>query len=697
LLNPRSIALIGIPGDVRVPLARPLIALQRHGFTGRIFAVNPKYHTIGGLPCYRRVSDLPADIDAAWIAVPAVQAARTLADCVERGIRAAVIAASGFAEVGPEGTVRQAEIQEIAKRYGVAVLGPNSLGFVNCWDHVALTFSGLVERTSFLPGNVAVVSQSGGLGGSVANRLQDRRIGLSYFLSTGNEANVGLSECLEFLVEDDRTDIVIAIVEAIRDGQGFIDSARRALDAGKVIIALRLGTSPVGQRTATSHTGALVGSLSAWEAATTNLGVLTVSDIDDLVDAAVWCRRARCDGPVRRIVIVTSSGGAAIHTADRLSTAGIDVPPLDLGSAAELRAILPGYANPANPLDVTAGLPEETFVAALTAVARAKQHDAIVLPLNMLGRDQAAARIGGLALVGRECGITVAVCHFGGSQAAEAAALCDRLDIPAFSSAGSLASAARAGNVLNIARNRHRTRKILPVEPVATQERGLLSYTSASRLLEHAGIALPRQVKISTAAEAQATKGMPYPVVVKVVGRVFIHKTDKRAIRLDVRSDAELVAALDELDRTTPAEGREGFLVQEMVEGVEVIVGLLRDATFGLVLLLGRGGIATELAQDHRWLLLPVDVEDVKDALGSISGLRTLEGYRGVPRRDVEALIDTILKVQQLALALGTDVEEIELNPVIVGAEGQGCRAVDVLIRMSESAHGCEKHIDGRS
>jgi acyl-CoA synthetase (NDP forming) len=387
---------------------------------------------------------------------------------------------------------------------------------------------------------------------------------------------------------------------------------------------------------------------------------------------------------VRRVVIVTSSGGAAIHTADRLSTAGIDVPPLDLSIGAELRAILPGYANPANPLDVTAGLPEETFVAALTAVARAKQYDAIVLPLNMLGRDQAAARIGGLARVGRESRITVAVCHFGGSQAAEAAALCDRLDVPAFSSAGSLASAAGACNMLHVAGNRHRAREVQPVAPVAIPERGLISYASACRLLEHAGIALPRQVEGPTVAEAQATKGVPYPVAVKVVGREFAHKTDKRAIRLGVANETELVAALDELDRTTPAEGREGFLVQEMVEGVEVIVGLVRDPTFGLVLLLGRGGIATELAGDHRWLLVPVDAEDIKEALGSINGLRTLEGYRGARRRDYGALIDTILRVQQLALGLGPDLEEIELNPLIVCAEGHGCRAVDVLIRVSD-------------
>ena len=684
LLRPRTIALVGIPGDLTTPLARPLVALQRHGFPGRIFAVNPKHRAIGGLTCYPRVSALPDDVDVAWIAVPAAQVAATLAECVARGIRAVAIGTSGFAETGRDGAARQAEIRDIANAHGLTVLGPNSIGFVNCWDGIALTFSGLVDRERLLPGNVAVLSQSGGLGGSVANRLQDRRIGLSHFLSTGNEAGLGLNECLEFLVDDDRTQIVISIVETIRDGVGFIDAARRALEAGKPIIALRLGTSVVGRRTAASHTGALAGSLSAWEAAAAKLGVITVSEIDGLVDAAVWCSRAGCRRPVRRVAIVTSSGGAAIHTADRLSVAGIEVPSLSGDVAADLRGILPGYASPANPLDVTAGLSEETFVAALTAVARGRQYDAIVLPLNMLGRDQAAARIGGLARVGRETGITVAVCHFGGSLAAEAATLCDRLDVAAFSSAGALASAAQAGQVLDVARNRHRTREPLSVEPIALEERGLLSYASACRLLEQGRIGLPRQVLVPTAAAAEAWRGLPYPVAVKVVGRGFVHKTDRRAVRLGIQSDTELVAALDDLDRTTPMEDREGFLVQEMVAGVEVIVGVVRDASFGLVLMLGPGGIATEIAEDHRWLLIPVGREELHEALASIRALRALEGYRGSRRHDLEALIDTIVRVQQLALALGPELEEIELNPLIVCAEGDGCRAVDVLVRMAD-------------
>jgi acyl-CoA synthetase (NDP forming) len=676
---------VGIPGDLTTPLARPLIALQRHGFPGRIFAVNPKHQAIGRLTCYPRVSALPDGVDVAWIAVPAAQVAATLAECVARGIRAVTIGTSGFAETGRDGAARQAEIRDIANAHGLTVLGPNSIGFVNCWDGIALTFSGLVDRERLLPGNVAVLSQSGGLGGSVANRLQDRRIGLSHFLSTGNEAGLGLNERLEFLVDDVRTRIVITIVETIRDGAGFIEAARRALEAGKPIIALRLGTSVAGQWTAASHTGALAGSLSAWAAAAAKLGVITVSEIDDLVDAAVWCSRAGCSRPVRRVAIVTSSGGAAIHTADRLSAAGIEVPSLSGDVAADLRGILPGYASPANPLDVTAGLPEETFVAALTAVARGRQYDAIVLPL-MLGRDQAAARIGGLARVEREMGITVAVCHFGGTLAAEAATLCDRLHVAAFSSAGALASAALAGQVLDVARNRHRTREPLPVEPIAIEERGLLSYASACRLLEHGRIGLPRQVLVPTAAPAEAWRGLSYPVAVKVVGRGFVHKTDRRAVRLEIQSDTELVAALDDLDRTTPMEGREGFLVEEMVAGVEVIVGVVRDPSFGLVLMLGPGGIATEIAEDHRWLLPPVGRDELHEALASIRALRTLEGYRGSRRHDQAALIETIVRVQQLALALGPELEEIELNPLIVCAERDGCRAVDVLVRMADGA-----------
>lgn len=683
LLAPRSVALVGIPGDPTNPLARPLLALQRHGFSGRVYPVNPRHRSIGALPCYPRVSSLPEPVDTAWLAVPADQVVRTLAECADFGIRAAVVASAGFAETGHDGKARQEEVRHVARTRGITVLGPNSIGFVNCAADVALTFSGLVEAPALIRGRVAVLSQSGGLGGSVANRLQDRRIGLSYLLSTGNEADLGLAECLEFLVDDEGTDAVVVIVEAIRDGRRFIQAARRALETGKPIIALRLGTSSVGQQVATSHTGALAGSLRAWEAAAAKLGVIAANDVGELVDAAVWCQRARRGDRVQRVAIITSSGGAAIHVADRLSAVGIDVPALEPTVAAELRAILPGYANPANPLDVTAGLPEETFVSALTALARGGQYDALVLPLNMLGGDRATARIGGLARVGRETGVPVAVCHFGGSLAAEAATLCDRLDVAAFSSATAMAWAAKASDAFEVARERERKADRSRLEPIVAEGDGLLPYQSACGLLERVGIGLPRQTIVTEVAPTGSWRGLPYPVAAKVVGRAFAHKTERQAIRLGLENEADLAGALLELDRATPSDGRDGFLVQEMVQGVEMIVGVVRDATFGLLLLIGRGGIATELAQDHRWLLMPATADEVEAALASISALRVLDGYRGLPRYDRKALVDSILRVQHLALALTPEVEEIEVNPLIVCADGQGCRAVDVLIRMS--------------
>lgn len=681
LLAPRSVALIGIPGDLQAPLARPLLALERHGFPGAVYPVNPRHASLGGRPCYPSLAALPETPDVAWVAVPGASVPAVLEECVARGVRHVVVASAGFAETGDHGRARQRAIAERARTHGLTVLGPNSIGFVNVWDRVALTFSTAVAVDALVAGDVAIVSQSGGLGGAVFNRLQDRALGVSYLLSTGNEADVGLEECLEFAVGDARTRAIVLVVEGIRDGAGFRRAAARALDADKPVVALRLGITDVGGRLARSHTGAIVGSHRAWQAVAARYGIVTVADVADVTDVLVWLARAG-RGALRRAGVITSSGGAAVHLADRLSVAGFELPAPGAATETALRATLPAYATPANPLDVTAGLPEATFQAAATALATGGDVDALLVPLTMLADDQVAPRLASVQTIARATSAPVALCWLGGSSAARGLALADRQGIACFPAPGGLVSAMTAVRARADARRRWLGRVEDP-RPAALPApgAGVLGYEAACALLERFGVPLPAQALVADAAGAVAAgRRLGYPLALKAVGGDFLHKSDRDGLALGLRDEAELERAARALTAVTAGAACDGLLVQRMVEGVEVAVGVVRDVTFGALLMVGPGGTAVELSGEHQCLPLPATAEDVRAALDAVPSFRRLRGYRHEPPRDRDALVDAVVRVGRLALALGDTLRELDLNPVIVGAEGKGVAAVDVLV-----------------
>jgi acetate---CoA ligase (ADP-forming) len=684
-LAPRSIALVGIPGDEGSPLARPLFALRRHGFTGAVYPVNPRRSAIGGERCYPALAALPEPPDLAWIAVPGHRVPAVLDECIAVGIRHAVVVSAGFAESDASGAARQAAIAERARIHGLTVLGPNSIGFVNAWERVPLSFSTAVEVPALIAGDVAIVSQSGGLGGAVFNRLQDRHVGISYLVSTGNEADVRLDECLEFLVEDERTSVIVLIVEGVRDGQAFRRAAARALEADKPVVALRLGLTAVGGRLARSHTGAIVGSARAWDGVARQLGIVTVDDLADVPDAVIWSRRAGARH-ARRVAVITSSGGAAVHVADRLGAAGFELPPLPPAAERALREVLPAYATPANPLDITAGLPEATFAAAVQAVARSGGYDALLMPLTMLAPEQARVRVGTVAELAGGLDTPVAFCWLGGSLAGPGIEAADRHGLASFTSVGGAVAAMAAARTRAEARERWlgRGREAAPV-PLDGPGRGVLPHGAVLALCERFGIAMPPQALVKDAAAAvSAARRLGYPVALKAVGADFLHKSDRQALRLGIGDAGGLERAVRELEAVVAGSACEGFLVQRMVEGAEVAVGVVRDETFGPLLMVGPGGTAVELSEEHRCLPLPATAAEIRTVLDAVPSFRTFRGYRHVPPRDRHALVETIEHVARLALALGPALAEIDVNPVMVGPEGKGAWAVDVVVVMDE-------------
>jgi acetyltransferase len=676
-LAPRSIALVGCPSDLSRPGARPLVYLLKHGYPGRIYPVNPRHAEIGGLAAYPSLTDLPDRPDTVWIGVPESDVLPVLDETARLKIPNAVIMTSGFGETDADGAAREARLRALADGAGITVLGPNMLGFVNCWERVPLTFSsaGAVDR--LLPGALGIASQSGALGGVVVNRAFDRLIGVSAMVSTGNEIGVTVSECLDYFADDERTRAVALVVEGIRDGDRFRSAAERLLLAGKPLVALKLGRSAAGQRNALTHTGALAGSYAAWRAVARQLGIVEVESFEDLVEVAGFLSRE--PRTVRRGAgVVTTSGGASIMLADQLDAHGVGLPRLGGATVETLGRMLPAYARTRdNPVDVTAGLSEALFADVLDALVRDANLDAVVVAATSGGAERARS----IARVARAADKPVIACWLGGSVIEAGRVVLDEAGIGCFRNPASAARALAAGRVVADARAERMRRPRSSAARRAAPPAQPRTYAELAALARRAGVPLVDEVLVATPAEAaRAARRLGWPVAVKVVAPDLAHKTEAGALALGLRDPDAVRRAAARLLRGARGRRIEGLLVQRMVSGVEVLVGVTRDATFGPLLVVGAGGVEAELLADTSCRPLPVTRREVVAMVGEVRALGRLRGFRGAPACDVAALVDGIVGVGRLAERLGDGLAALDVNPIIVGPRGEGAFAVDLLL-----------------
>lgn len=686
LLCPGSVALVGCPGDLSRPGARPLRYLLQHGYPGRIYPVNPRHAEIAGLRAYPSLWELPERPDVVWIGVPAREVAATLAACARLKVPGALILSAGFGETDRAGRARQAELRRIAREGGVAVLGPNMLGFINCWDRVPLTYSPAGGLERLLPGALGVASQSGALGGIIVNRAVDRHVGISAMISTGNELDITVSECLEYFADDPRTQAVALVVEGIRDGLRFRQAAGRLLEAGKPLVALKLGRSRAGRRNALTHTGALAGSTVAWEAVARQLGIVEVESLEDLVEVAAYLSRER--RAVRRVAVVSTSGGASILVADHLEVRGVRLPPLSRRTVDALGRLLPRYAATRdNPVDVTAGLSEDVYRRVVEALVQEPRVDAVVAVVTGA---QGVERAQNLAAVARDAPRPVVVCWLGGSLTEAGVPVLDAAGVTCFRSprvaALALAAPLRIRAARGLWRGRPRRFRAARRTWLPAPGAGILPYETAAALARSAGIPLaPERVVRTPAAAARAARRVGVPVAVKVLARELVHKTDAGAVVLGLDTAAAVRRAAARLLGRRWGTPVEGLLVQRMVKGVEVLVGVTRDPVFGPLLLLGAGGVHAELLAETAARPLPVSRREIRAMLSEVRGLRALAAVRGGPPRDVAALVRAVAAVARLAGALGDRLEALDVNPLVVGARGEGAWAVDLVVELRAS------------
>lgn len=679
ILNPASVAVIGASNDPSKLTGRPIAYLQRHNYAGRIYPINPKYDMIAGLKSYADPRDLPEKPELGLVLVGANRVIEAVKQLAAAGAKAAIVLASGFGEAGEEGRARQAALREAAG--DMRILGPNTIGLVNLTDRIMLTATGAMEMEDFPDGNIALISQSGGILGSLLSRAVARGIGFSKLIATGNESDLEVADFLDALVEDDSTSVVALYLETVRNSSKFREAARRLIMAGKKIVAYKVGRSETGANSAVSHTGALAGADEVYDALFAQLGIIRAQTFADLLDIPAALATGR-ELKGKRVAIVTSTGGAATIVADNVGLQGLEMPNPDPETAEKLLALdLKEAVLDRNPIDVTlAGLRPDLFRNILSVLSDSKCYDAIVVVIgsSSIGQPDVVAR----PLLESLGQTDKPILAYVSPDAPNIVKHLNSNGIPAYAAPESCASALVGMLTRSQVTLTTQTENLLI--DTSNLPRRALNEAESKDLYSRFGVPVTKEAAVSTPTEAaKVASEFNAPVVVKILSNEILHKSEVGGVKIGVNPvDVEKCCAdmLEHVREHTDAK-IDGFLIQELVQGgVEMILGFNRDPQLGSYILLGAGGVTTELYQDVSLRLLPINRFEAHAMLNELKCSALLKGFRGKPPADVEALTDVILSFADMVAALDSSLVEAEINPVFVLPEGQGARAGDGLV-----------------
>lgn len=700
LLAPRAVAIVGASREPDKLGRRILRALLSAGFQGPIYPVHPSAHALEGRDTVSSARDLPKGVDLAIVAVPPAAVPAVVDDCAAAGVKALVVVTAGFAEVGPEGRRQQDELLARVRGYGMRMVGPNCLGLINADPAVRLnaSFSPLFPA----PGSVALSSQSGALGIAILALAAERHIGLSTFVSVGNRADVSSNDLLEYWEHDPATRVALLYLESFGNPRRFARLARR-IGREKPIVALKAGRTQSGSRAAGSHTAAMAASDLAADALFRQCGVLRAETIDEMFDLAA-CLEAQPLPLSNRVGILTNAGGPGILAADACEAAGLRVVEFSPETRARLQAFLPSTASIANPVDMVASAGPAEYRSAVETLLGAGDTDALIViytPVDPSRSNEIRAAIEAGIVHGRAAGATkpvLASVMGGESDRTHLAAGGERIPIYVFPE-----NAARAlGKIASYAAWRHQPAGLfwafddIDVERARRVCRTALSARGPGWLTDretwdvlHA-FAIPAAVHglSQTAEEAVALASvMGFPVAAKLASTKAPHKTELGVVRLNLANGAEVRKAFADITararEVVGADAIEGVALQPMIRGgIETIVGIAHDPVFGPLVAFGTGGINVEVFGDIRFRVAPLTDRDADELLHEIRGYALLAGHRGRVPGDIDALRDALLRVSQLAEDV-PEIEELDLNPVIALAPGQGCRVVDARIRVA--------------
>jgi acetate---CoA ligase (ADP-forming) len=691
--SPASIALIGASRDLEKIPGRLLSMLRKNEFPGKLYPINPNYGDIDGLKCYRSIADVGQPIDLAVVIIPARAVLAALEQCAAVGVKNAVIISSGFAEEGGDSAAMQDAIASLAKKTGMRISGPNAEGFYSQVQRVAATFSPTVDVKPNEPPLVAsrrrigIVAQSGGIGFAIYHRARALGIALSYVVSAGNESDLGAGEFLEYMVQDASTDVILLFIEGIRDVDKFLAAARRAAEIGKPVIVTKVGRSGAGERAAASHTASMAGWSAAYDAVFAKYGFVVSNDLDEAVTiAAVLTTNPLPKGD--RVAVLTVSGGAGIWGADTVSMQGLQVPELSAPIQSEIGKLMPSYGSARNPIDVTAqGVHSGGLQRSIDLLDASGEVDAILVVLSLSSDTRMPFKRAELRPVIDAQNKPIVFYSY------TLPSLFARTELAA-SGVVVLSGLTHVGVAMRqmVARAKFRLppaadAAALPMRDLSAHlKSATLSEADSKALLRDAGIALSDEVLVTEKSALDAAIArVGFPLVMKIQSPDIPHKSEVGGVRVDIATKGEVFLAYEALlqnaRRHRPNAEIQGVLVSPMAKkGVEIIIGTMLDKTFGPMIMVGLGGITTELFRDVIYRPAPVSAAEASAMLDALKAAPLLRGFRGAAKADVAAVAELISQVSLLAAAYRDQISEIEINPVLVHPEGQGITIVDALV-----------------
>jgi acyl-CoA synthetase (NDP forming) len=682
LLNPQSIAIIGAserPGSAGRLVIENLINL---GYQGKIYPVHPKNATVMGYPCYPDIQSIPGPIDMMAVLIGAEKVISTLQSGVDVGAKAAWVLASGYAESGPEGKGRQAELIDFANRTGLLVCGPNCVGVANILDRSATYSVALSPRMR--PGSVSAVMQSGAICMGLANSA---RFGFRYLISIGNAAVLDGSDYIGYLVNDPKTKVIVAFLEGIRNPKKFEAAAKAASDAGKPLLVVKAGRSEKAQKAVQAHTGSLAGSDVVLDAVFRRYGVIRLNDLD--------------------VGMLSLSGGQIGLVADVAQSLKLNFPTLSEKAVKGLKAVLPPYNSIENPLDAWgSGDLENTYPGCVDVIAQEESIGLIAMtrdtPPGVAKREvDQSMRIAEAAIKAKkETGkptLLFSTVSSGFEQ--EVVDVLRANDIPYLQGTSETMRAIEAFEKYAAFRKNASNQELAGCQSPASladwkkklnsRKGQSLDEVESRQLLADYGIQGPREQVAKTSAEAvKLASSIGYPVVLKILSADILHKTEIGGVKVGLQNAAEVEAAYAEVMASAkqhkPNAVIDGALIQEMIPAgtPEVILGIVRDPDFGPSIVFGSGGVLVELIKDSALRIPPLTRTEAREMIASTRGEKLLLGFRGRPKADMAALVDTIVKLSQLAVDFKDEINALEMNPLMVLPDGTGIRAVDSLVEI---------------
>ena len=693
MFNPDIVAIIGA-SRTKGKVGRAVVENLLNDFKGQIIPINPKADEILGLPCYPSILDVPYDngIDLAVIVVPAQFIPDVMEGCGHAGVRNVVVISAGFKESGAEGAKLERMSVEVAKKYGIRMVGPNCLGIIDTNSNLNASFAASMAHK----GNIALMSQSGAICTATLDWADAKSVGFSKFVSLGNKADLAENDFLQVFADDESTTVIVAYLEGVKNGQEFIETAR-SVSKHKPIIVVKSGRTAEGSRAVSSHTGTLAGSDEAYNAAFRQSGVIRADSVEEMLDYS----RAFSSQPIpngNRIAIITNAGGLGILAADACYESGISLSSFDKSTITRLRKCLPPAANFYNPVDVLGDASAQMYGYALETILDDPNVDGIIL----LTSPQAVTSIDEIARIVVEkvkSSTKPILCSFvGGTRVAAGERILNDHHIPNYPFPERAVDSMRTlCSYSTIKKQAYKPPPVIEADKKSTESLLEDATKEKRRTLGLESFEILNAYNIPTVATAN-TKTLPetiaaceeigYPVVMKILSPDISHKSDVGGIRLNLLNAGDVERAYDTMmvsvRRYMPHALISGVQIQKMItEGKEVIIGMNRDVQFGPLLMFGLGGTYVEFLKDVSFSVAPINIDDARHMITSIKTYPLLTGVRGEEPSDIDSVIDTLIRASQMVVDF-PQILEFEINPLMVLPEGQGCVAMDIRLTLKE-------------